>query len=185
MSFRLETDRLILRDWRDGDLAAFVRHTNTPEVMRWLGGVQDDAHYAMMLARFQECAAAHGHCFWLVERKADGDILGFCGLKRGNAPDCTFMGAFEIGWRLRQDAWGQGYAREAAQASLAAGFGQFAAPVIHAITVTGNVASATLMRRLGMVRAPELDFCDTRFTGDLADVIAYRLTRQQWEESQP
>ena len=181
--FRRETGRLVLRDWREADLAPFVRHTNTPAVMRWLGGVQDAAHYRSMLARFDECRAAHGHCFWIVERKADGEILGFCGMKRGNAPDCTFTGEFEIGWRLREDAWGLGYAREAAEASLEEGFRTFGAPVIHAITVVGNRPSWTLMERLGMTRAPHLDFHDSRFTGEIADVIAYSLTAQDWEQA--
>ena len=183
--FRHETARLILRDWREGDLAAFIRHTNTPAVMRWLGGVQDAAHYDLMLERFEACRAAHGHCFWVVERRDDGELLGFCGLKRGNAPDCPFMGAFEIGWRLREDAWGQGYAGEAARAALALGFTRFAAPVIHAITVPGNRASWTLMERLGMARNPALDFTDSRFTGEIATVIAYSLPRQQWESTAP
>ncbi|MBC2652483.1 GNAT family N-acetyltransferase [Novosphingobium aerophilum] len=188
--FRHETARLVLRDWRAEDWPAFIHHTNTPAVMRWLGGVQDADHFRLMADRFAECRAAHGHCFWVVERRADGgslggELLGFCGLKRGNAPDCSFMGQFEIGWRLRQDAWGQGYAAEAARASLDLGFTRFAAPVIHAITVPGNRASWTLMERLGLRRAPALDFRDSRFTGELNEVIAYSLTRAEWESRLP
>lgn len=184
-AFRHATERLILRDWRPEDLAPFIAHTNTPAVMRWLGGVQDAAHFGMMQERFAQCRAQHGHCFWVVERRSDAALLGFCGLKRGNAPDCSFTGQFEIGWRLREDAWGRGYAAEAARAALMLGFTRFAAPVIHAITVPGNRPSWTLMERLGMVRAPALDFLDTRFTGELATVIAYRLTRAEWESRQP
>ncbi len=61
--------------------------------------------------------SAHGYCFWIVERREDGAMLGFCGLKPGPA-DTPIEGRVEIGWRLRADAWGKGYAREAAQASL-------------------------------------------------------------------
>ena len=183
--FRHETPRLILRDWRKEDWPTFWEVTNTPQVMRWLGGVQDADHFRLMADRFAECRTVHGHCFWVVERKDDGELLGFCGLKRGNAPDCSFMGEFEIGWRLREDAWGQGYAAEAARASLALGFTRLAAPVIHAITVPGNRASWTLMERLGMRRAPALDFRDSRFTGELNTVIAYSLTRAEWEAGQP
>ncbi|MBC2670864.1 GNAT family N-acetyltransferase [Novosphingobium piscinae] len=189
-AFRHETARLVLRDWRAGDWPAFIAHTNTPAVMRWLGGVQDEGHFRLMADRFAACRAEHGHCFWVVERKDDGgmlggEMLGFCGLKRGNAPDCSFMGAFEIGWRLREEAWGRGYAAEAARASLMLGFTRFAAPVIHAITVPGNTPSWTLMERLGMRRTPELDFRDSRFSGELSDVIAYSLTRAEWESQQP
>ena len=185
MSLRHQTGRLVLRDWRDDDLAPFIAATNTPAVMRWLGGVQDEDHFRVMADRFARCRAEHGHCFWVVERLDDGELLGFCGLKRGNAPDCSFMGQFEIGWRLREDAWGQGYAAEAARASLMLGFTRFAAPAIHAITVPGNRASWTLMERLGMRRAPALDFRDSRFTGELNAVIAYSLTRAEWEATQP
>src|SRR3546814_7292723 len=88
--FRCETERLILRDWRgDGDWGEFFRVTNTPAVMRWLGGVLDDEGMDKQPARVESCAARLGHCFWIVERKADSEILGFCGLKRADAPGCT------------------------------------------------------------------------------------------------
>jgi RimJ/RimL family protein N-acetyltransferase len=124
---RLETERLVLRDWQgDDDWAAFFRHTNNPRVMRWLGQPMDDAGRASIRARIEACAAAHGHCFWLVERKSDGghlagEVLGFCGLKRADAPGSTVTGEFEVGWRFREDAWGKGYAKEAALARSSAG----------------------------------------------------------------
>ena len=46
--FRLETVRLVLRDWRDEDWEPFYRHTNTPAVMRWLGGLLDEALAAVV-----------------------------------------------------------------------------------------------------------------------------------------
>ena len=115
----IETARLILRDWREADIAPFIRHTNTPEVMRWLGGVQteaalDDAIRDRMM-RWQE---ERGFTFWVVERKADGELLGFCGIKIADTAGSPIEGVHEIGWRLREDAWGQGYAKEAAIASL-------------------------------------------------------------------
>lgn len=184
--FRLETERLVLRDWRAGDLAGFMRVTNTPAVMRWLGGVQDKAFFETMLNRFEECAARYGHCFWIVERKQGdhplaGEMLGFCGLKRGNTPGAHHLDEFEIGWRLRSEAQGQGFAREAAEASLSAGFEIFAAPRIHAITVIQNRPSWGLMERLGMTRNPKLDFVDPRFGPEIADVIGWTLERAAWQ----
>ena len=137
--FRLETERLILRDWRDQDWEPFFRHTNNPAVMRWLGGPHDDEAMARVRERLPLVAQEHGHSFWVVERKADGgylagEILGFCGLKRANMAGGP-MGDFEVGWRLREDAWGRGYAKEAAQASVEAGFARFGAPHIIALTI--------------------------------------------------
>ena len=182
--FRLETERLILRDWRDQDWEPFFRHTNTPAVMRWLRGPHDDEARAKVRERLPLVAQEHGHSFWVVERKADGgylagEMLGFCGLKRANMAGGP-MGDFEVGWRLREDAWGRGYAKEAAQASVEAGFARFGAPHIIALTIAENAASWGLMERLGMRRRAELDFRCPDFLPD-RDTIVYSIDRAEWE----
>ncbi|MCT2401318.1 GNAT family N-acetyltransferase [Novosphingobium mangrovi (ex Huang et al. 2023)] len=178
--FRLETERLVLRDWAPGDIDRFVEGTNTPAVMRWLGGLLDTAKIDMLESRLMAFQVEYGHTFWIVERKQDGEILGFCGLKRVDAPNSTIAGEFEIGWRLREDAWGKGYAKEAATASLTAGFERFGARTIYAITVIGNTASWGLMKRLGMARREDLDYPDSRFELPLRDTIVYSIERDIW-----
>lgn len=186
--FRVETERLVLRDWQgDADWAAFFRHTNTPAVMQWLGGVLDEEHRQIQRNRVENCVANNGHCFWLVERKADGghlsgEVLGFCGLKRADAPGSTVTGAMEIGWRFREDAWGKGYAREAAEAAMNAGFEAFGADEIVALTVIDNRPSWGLMIRLGMKRREDLDYADTRYDPPWRDTIIYSIAREDWEK---
>ena len=185
--FRLETDRLVLRNWRPGEMVRFAEVTNTPEVMRWLGGVMDSERLAAFEERVLRLHEAHGHTFWVVERKPDGgdlsgEMLGFCGLKKIDAPGASFLGAFEIGWRLRSDAHGKGYAREAATVSLDAGFDRFDAEEIFAITVIENEPSWGLMRRLGMQRRQELDYDDLRFEPPLRHTIVYSIKREAWAE---
>ncbi len=180
IAFRMETDRLILRDWREDDLEPFLTHTNTPDVMRWLGGVMSTQVLGGFLFRNERCRETNGFCFWIVERKADGEVLGFCGLKRVNTAAASMIGEHEIGWRLRTDAWGQGYAKEAAVASLDAAFTQFGAPIIHALTVQQNEGSWGLMHRLGMQRRPDLDCVEPRWGEELKNVIVHSITRDQW-----
>lgn len=175
-----ETDRLILRQWRDGDRDEFLRHLNSPAVMRWLGGPQSEETYDAAIERIAGYSQDFGHTLWIVERKADGVVLGFCGLKRVNSPGAPNPGEFEIGWRLREDAWGQGFAREAATASLDLAFGRFGAPHVVAFTVAGNEASWGLMERLGMTRRADLDFTDSRFGPDLNPTIVYRIDAADW-----
>ena len=177
----IETERLTLREWREEDWPSFWAGTNTPNVMRWLGGLLDADGMAATRTRVENCAAANGFCFWAVERKSDGEILGFCGLKRADAPGSTVTGAMEIGWRLREDAWGQGYAKEAATASLDAAFQRFGADEVIALTVPGNSPSWGLMTRLGMRRREVLDYTDTRFGEELNPTIVYSIDRQTWE----
>lgn len=188
---RIETGRLILRDWDDADFAPFLAHTNTPAVMRWLGGVLDEVHADKLCAALAAMAPRDGFAFWAVQRKPDGghlagEILGFCGLTRSHLAGGP-IGEFEIGWRFREDAWGHGYAREAAEASLAAAFRDHDAPHVLAFTVIENEASWGLMRRIGMTRRPDMDFAfdappnDASRAVEHEAIIVYRISREEWD----
>lgn len=154
----IETSRLLVRPWRDSDRAPFAAMGRDPQVMATLGPLmsreQSDAAIDRMIAH----QTAHGYCFWAIERREDGAFLGFCGLKSDPPAAPHLAGEIEAGWRLRRDAWGRGYAREAAEASLAWGFANLAQPRIMAITTPGNVRSWGLMERLGMMRLADGDF---------------------------
>ena len=177
--FRHETERLILRDWREEDWAPFWDATNTEAVMRWLGGVCDADKRAAARARLESYQADHGHTFWVVERKQDDALLGFCGLKRCNQPGGP-LGMMEVGWRLREDAWGMGYAKEAATASIDLGLDRFGAADIVALTVQRNTASWGLMQRLGMERREDLDFASADFDAEDPVIIVYSINREGW-----
>ena len=179
--FRHETPRLILRDWREDDWAPFWEATNTPAVMRWLGGVCDADKREGAQQRLLSYKRDHGHTFWAIERKSDGAILGFCGLKRSNQQGGP-IGMMEVGWRLREDAWGQGYAREAATAALDLAFRRFGADEVIALTVARNEASWGLMKRLGMRRRVDLDFDNTDFDPDDPTIIVYSISPDQWAQ---
>ncbi len=118
----LETDRLVLRYWQPGDAELLDRHCNTPAVTRWLGDVQSQAELNEDVEYFSDCQAEFGHTFWVMERRADGAFLGFCGFVIVPDEDSTVQGELEIGWRLREDEWRNGYAEEAAKACLAWAF---------------------------------------------------------------
>ena len=176
----IETDRLLLRNWRAEDFDAFVALTNRPAVMRWLGGVQEPPALRERLAsRFTAWQEERGFTFWVAERKADGELLGFCGLKIADDAGCPVKGEYEIGWRFREDAWGQGYAKEAAIASLEFAFDRLDAERVVALTVGGNLPSWGLMERLGMVRRPDLDFVGPDWAK--STVIVYVIGREEWQ----
>src|SRR3954452_20691006 len=102
----VETDRLRLRTWDDQDEFSFYEVMNTPAVMRWLGGVQAPEEWNAGYNRLRTYQRELGFTFWVVVRKEDDAILGFCGLKRANAPGAeAIAGELEIGWRLREDTW--------------------------------------------------------------------------------
>ena len=174
----IDTERLRLRQWRETDLEPFLRETNTPAVMRWLGGVRTAVQVADTIHRLATWQDERGFTFWAVERKEDRALLGFCGLKIADDEGCPVEGQYEVGWRLREDAWGQGYAKEAAMASLDFAFHRLGAPRVVALTVEGNSASSGLMERLGMVRRPDLDYDGPDWAEGM--VIVYLIEKEQW-----
>ena len=178
-----ETERLRLRTWDDEDEFRFYDVMNTPAVMRWLGGLQPREEWSAGYQRLRAYERDFGFTFWIVERKSDGELLGFCGLKRANAPGADLIaGEVEIGWRLREDAWGQGYAKEAAIKCLDLAFDRFAAPRVVAVTAEGNLPSQGLMIRLGMERRADLDFVDARFPpdSDINPQVVFAIEAVDW-----
>jgi RimJ/RimL family protein N-acetyltransferase len=170
----VETERLLLRAWRQSDREPFRAMGRDEEVMRYLGPLtraESDARIDSLM-RMQ---AAHGHCFWAVERREDGRFLGFCGIHTPRAP----IHEYEIGWRFARHAWGQGYAREAALAALDWTWANLATPSVMAVTNLANVRSWGLMERIGMVRMPGEDFDHPEVADDdpLRPHILYRIHR--------
>lgn len=177
--FAVQTPRITLRSWRDADLVPFNAMCRDPQVMAHLGPLQSLDETRAVIARQQALQAERGHCFWALERRDDGAFLGFCGLKIAPERIPGIEDAIEIGWRLRRDAWGVGYAREAAEASLAWGFTNLPVDRIVAITTPANGRSWGLMQRLGMIRRHDLDFAHPALAADdpLSPHITYEMAR--------
>lgn len=174
----IETARLRLRPWCDADAAAMHAIGQDPRVMATLGPLMDlDAARALVAGQIAYQSQV-GHCFWPIERRADGRVLGFCGLKPG-VVGTPLAGRLEIGWRLAFDVWGQGYAREAAAATLDWAWANTDRDLVLAITTPGNVRSWGLMERLGMSRVVDGDFDHPALTdGDpLRPHITYAIAR--------
>lgn len=179
MTRRIETERLILRSWRDDDRVPFAAMSADAEVMEHLGGVIDRADSDAVIDRLLGEEERHGFTFWAVERIADAALIGFCGLRRGGHEGTPVTAELEIGWRLCRGAWGQGLAREAAEAAIAWGWANTEDARIAAWTVPANLPSWGLMKRLGMVHRPELDFDHPRFPSGhpLCRHIVYTIER--------
>ncbi len=178
--FRIETERLVLREWREEDLESLYPIGQDSRVMEFLGPRESPEDVQKLVAGQIVNQALVGHCFWPIERQSDSILLGYCGLQIGPA-GTPLERKTEIGWRLAHPAWGQGYACEAALASLEWGFSNLSDEAIYAMTVTANVRSWGLMERLGMARRVDLDF-DHPAVPDgspLKRHITYRMDRPE------
>ena len=155
----LETDRLILRRWREKDLAAAAAINADPEVMSWTGSgpmtFQDSLTY---VTRNDAGFDIHGFGIWAVENKKDGALIGFAGLRRFERPGHPLGPCIEAAWRFARAVWGQGYASEAARAAFVDGFKRCGIPMITGWAPVINLRSQGVMQRIGMTRRPDRDF---------------------------
>jgi len=162
----IETERLRLRPWREADKPGFHALVNTPAMMAHFGGPVAQAKHDLIIDRQIGQQKRFGHCMWAVELRASGELAGVCGLRIGGHPDTPVPQELEIGWRIGERHWGQGIAREAAEASLAWGWAHTDRARIVAWTVIGNTRSWGLMERLGMRRRADLDFHHPDYPAD-------------------
>ncbi len=174
----IETARLIIRPWIEADRAPFAAMGQDAEVMRHLGPLLDRAGSDAIVDRLMAMQAVLGHTFWALERRNTGAFIGFCGLKMTPLGIPGLSGFPEIGWRLARDAWGQGFASEAAQASLDWGWAQGFTRIIS-MTVPANTRSQAVMRRIGMARRADLDFDHPALAADnpLRPHVAFDISR--------
>ena len=177
----IETARLRLRPWLAEDRPAFEALVNTPAMMAHLGGVKPASGIDAMFEKRLEDQAAHGCAYWATELRASGALAGSCGIRIASnyGAEAPVAGMPEIGWRISEAHWGKGYAREAAEASIAWGWAHLASPAIGAWTTIANTGSWGLMERLGMQRRPDLDFRLSGYAPDdpVGAMIVYLLER--------
>jgi RimJ/RimL family protein N-acetyltransferase len=173
-----ETDRLILRKWREEDLERFCIINNDPKVIEFLKGAMTFEECKNFIAAKNQTIEKMGFGLWAVTIKETGEMIGFVGL---NPPDFEshFTPCVEIGWRLSSSHWGRGYAVEAAQAALKIGFENFGLKEIVSFTVPANLRSISVMKKIGMIRDLNGDFYHPKLSLEhpLSKHVLYRLQK--------
>jgi RimJ/RimL family protein N-acetyltransferase len=177
----LVSARLILRRWRDADVAAFAAMCADAETTRYLLPIPSVAAAAAWIDSQRAHFAAHGFGAWAVDRADTGAFIGAVGLLRVGYT-AHFTPATEIAWRLGRPHWGRGYAPEAAGMALRFGFERLSLAEIVANTVPENHNSQRVMQKLGMTRSAADDFDHPRIAPGhpLRRQVLYRLTRDRW-----
>ncbi|HEU5251875.1 MAG TPA: GNAT family N-acetyltransferase [Solirubrobacterales bacterium] len=165
--FSLETERLRLRPVEVGDVEELVRLHDDPLVARYMGA-RDRDWYEWRVGVGHEEWSERGHGFVAILDATSGRFLGRTGLKYW--PE---FGETELGWVLRPEARGQGFATEAARAVLDWGFEEFDPAYVTAMIRPDNSASTAVAERLGM--AP---LRDDELQGDA--VVVYSIDRGAW-----
>jgi len=153
----LSTDRLILREWRQEDLAPFSQLNADEDVMRFFPSTLPREKTKAFVERASKHISDYGFGLWAAELKETGEFIGFIGMHnvRDELPFCP---AIEIGWRLGKAFWGKGLAPEGARAVLAYAFSHAGLKEVVSFTATVNTPSCRVMEKIGMMRDYDGDF---------------------------
>ncbi|MBV8530513.1 MAG: GNAT family N-acetyltransferase [Candidatus Eremiobacteraeota bacterium] len=153
----IETSRLILRDWRDGDVEAWVQMNLDPRVTEFLRREYPRELSEAQAVAMRRALAENGYGWWAVEIRGGAPFAGVIALQA--VPfQAPFTPANEIGWRFSFDHWGRGYATEGARAALRFAFAELGWNEVVAFTAASNQRSRRVMERLGMTHDPADDF---------------------------
>lgn len=173
----IRTERLVLREWRDADRDDWAAMNADPEVMEFFPSTLDRDQADAAFDRISTALATRGWGLWAVEH--EGRFLGFTGLSPVGF-DAHFTPATEIGWRLRRDSWGRGFASEAARAATSFAFDELELDELVSFTSTANTRSRAVMERIGMTHDPADDFDNPNVAigNPLRPHVLYRLSRK-------
>jgi len=167
-----KTDRLLAREWTPLDARNLYLLNTDPEVLKYTGdrpfSTEDEAR--IFLENYKDYKL-HGFGRWLLLRRDDGACIGWCGLKMHDE------GWVDLGFRLMRSFWGQGYATEAAKASLEVGFHRFDLPEIIGRAAAKNTASHRVLEKLKMTFWQQGSF------EGIPHAVYYRITKEAYHKN--
>ena len=176
MKIHCQTERLILREINSDDLQDLFELDSDPEVHRYLGNnpFTDLKQSDDVVNSLKDQYRKNGIGRWAVILRETGEFLGWAGLKyeKDARPGMQF---FDLGYRLKQKYWGQGYATEAAIASRDYFFTKMNGNILNAGAHIENIASNRILRKIGMT-------LDETFIYDGAEHNWYTMERTSWEQ---
>jgi RimJ/RimL family protein N-acetyltransferase len=181
MTPRLETPRLVLRQFAPDDWDAISGMLTDPLIVRYMHFVTWTA--AQRRQWFDECVT-HAQqpesdaLHWAITRKDSGDVIGLCHSQPSNEFDAAVPGERGFGYLLHRATWNQGYMTEALRVVLADEFGARAAPGLRATCHVANPASARVLEKVGLRR--EKTVFDANFAGNWAQWHHYVIAHAEY-----
>jgi [ribosomal protein S5]-alanine N-acetyltransferase len=175
----LETERLILRDWRESDLLPFSDMNKDPEVMEFFPCILSPEETALLYRKITDFIKEYGFGLFAVESKQTQQFVGFIGFSQ---PTFTsfFTPCVEIGWRLVRQSWNQGLATEGAKACLMHGFSALGFKEIYSWTAKVNTKSINVMKKIGLEYRGEFEHPNVAIGHRLRRHVLYRVSNNEF-----
>lgn len=175
----IETERLILRDWQELDTEPFRAMNKDPMVMEFFPNVLTDKESDAFSVRIKDEFKEYGYGLYAVETKNSQELIGFVGFHRA-VFQSAFTPCIEIGWRLKTDAWGKGYATECAKACLRYGLESLGLERVSSFTSQINTRSENVMKKIGLKKIREFDHPNIDDSSKLKPHVLYSISKEDW-----
>lgn len=156
MKIYIETLRLILREWEENDIQPFYEMNSNERTMEFFLNSLTEEESLALYHRIKDEFDTYGYGLYAVERKDNHQFIGFTGFHRFTF-DADFAPGVEISWRLKPDAWGNGFATEAAMACLKYAESILKFKEIYSFTALPNKRSERVMQKIGLELVKEFD----------------------------
>jgi RimJ/RimL family protein N-acetyltransferase len=179
----LQTERLVIRNWRDSDREFFHRINSDDRIMEFFPFRRSREQSDALMDEMRADIDADGYGWTAVDIKATGQCIGFVGLNATEIAGVVPAETHEIGWRLAPEYWGKGYVTEAAAALVDFAFDRVGLVEVISFAVVTNLRSLAVMERLGMRHFRDFDHPAIPETHPhLKPFKLYRLKRDEWKK---
>lgn len=179
--YLLTTERLGLRRWAPPDTAPFAEMNADKEVMRFFPAPLSLNETKNFIERIEKHFDKHGFGLYAVDVLSNKEFIGMIGFQNFDFKT-NFSPGTEIGWRLRRESWGKGYATEGAKECLRYGFEDLKFNKIFSFTATINLPSIAVMKRIGLTYVKDFGHPKLDPRHELFTHVLYSISRGEYSE---
>ena len=172
MEYLFTSERLGFRNWQEADIPMLAEVNADPVVMEFFPSIQGFQQTVDFVRRMQKQFAEKGYCYFAVDKLDREEWIGFIGLSDQDYK-ADFTPCIDIGWRLKQSAWHNGFATEGAKRCMEYGLTNLGLLKVFAVAPKINARSEHIMKSIGMFKVSEFDHPALREDTRLNPCILY------------
>jgi RimJ/RimL family protein N-acetyltransferase len=178
--YLFKSERLGFRNWTEKDVTEFSVINADLEVMKHFPKPLTKKETSKYITRLQNHYQENGYNYFATEILKTGELIGFIGLAYQDY-ETDFTPATDIGWRLKKNSWGNGYATEGAKKCLEFAFNELNLDKIFSICTEQNTKSENIMQKIGMEKRGKFNHPKLKEYPEYQKCISYEITKNVWQ----
>ncbi|WP_052172432.1 GNAT family N-acetyltransferase [Psychroserpens jangbogonensis] len=176
-----KSERLGFRNWNNNDLEEFAKINADSDVMEYFPKPLSKSETSDFIDRLKKHYDKNGYNYFATEVLETGELIGFIGLAFQEY-ETEFTPATDIGWRLKQSSWGNGYATEGAKKCLEYAFKELGLEKIISVFTEKNTKSESIMKKIGMKKIGEFIHPKMKDYPEFENCICYEIHKTTWQQ---